>query len=115
MRPLALAQAGTTNWLASFAVAQTSLALIDAITVAGAYGLYVGLSGAALVYFWFFLPETAGVALEHMEGTYFTDPYLRLSSKREEADSVNTQKNEPLRSRLSENSSLLSATGTQQA
>jgi SP family myo-inositol transporter-like MFS transporter 13 len=53
-----------TNWIVNFMVSMTFLTLYGALTKQGAFGLYAALTAISAVFFYFFLPETLGVALE---------------------------------------------------
>lgn len=55
------------NWLCSFIVTLTFLQLLNAITPYGTFWLYGGLAFVAVVFVYFFLPETKGKSLEEIQ------------------------------------------------
>lgn len=59
------------NRLMNATVSMTFLSLATAITIGGAFYLFAGISVVALLFFFFFCPETKGKPLEEME-TLFT-------------------------------------------
>ena len=66
LRGAALAVSGAANWVANFAVTLTFLPLLKSVGLAGAYGLY-GLGAVfSLLFVWFCVRETKGMALEEM-------------------------------------------------
>ncbi len=67
VRSKAMSVATIANWLANFIVAQTFLTLSSAITRAGVFFLYAGLSVLALVFFVRKVPETGGRSLEEIQ------------------------------------------------
>ncbi len=66
MRGAALAVSGATNWAANFAVTVTFLPLLNAVGLAGAYGLYTVAAVLSLPFVWAAVRETKGRTLEEM-------------------------------------------------
>ena len=66
MRGAALAVSGATNWVANFAVTVTFLPLLNAVGLAGAYGLYTVAAVLSLPFVWAAVRETKGRTLEEM-------------------------------------------------
>ena len=74
VRAVGVGQAIFFNWMCNYAVAQSFLSLVDAISYAGTFAIYLGISivGGCLLYR--YLPETMGHNLEGLEA-FFHDPY----------------------------------------
>ena len=66
LRGAALAVSGATNWVANFAVTVTFLPLLNAVGLAGAYGLYAVAAVLSLLFVWTAVRETKGKTLEEM-------------------------------------------------
>ena len=66
MRGAALAVSGATNWLTNFAVTVTFLPLLNAVGLAGAYGLYALAALVSLPFVWALVSETRGKTLEQI-------------------------------------------------
>jgi Sugar (and other) transporter len=66
LRGAALAVSGATNWVVNFAVTVTFLPLLDAVGLAGAYGLYAMGAMLSLPFVWAAVRETKGKTLEQM-------------------------------------------------
>jgi SP family sugar:H+ symporter-like MFS transporter len=66
MRGAALAVSGATNWVANFAVTVTFLPLLNAVGLAGAYGLYTVAAVLSVPFVWAAVRETKGRTLEDM-------------------------------------------------
>ena len=66
MRGAALAVSGATNWVTNFAVTVTFLPLLNAVGLAGAYGLYAVAAAFSLPFVWTLVRETRGKTLEQM-------------------------------------------------
>jgi SP family sugar:H+ symporter-like MFS transporter len=64
MRGAALAVSGATNWAANFAVTVTFLPLLNAVGLAGAYGLYTVAAVLSVPFVWAAVRETKGRTLE---------------------------------------------------
>lgn len=64
VRGSAMAVATLFNWAFNFGVSYTFLTLIQAITKSGAFWFYVVLGVCALIFFWFFVPETKDKSLD---------------------------------------------------
>jgi hypothetical protein len=56
------------NWTANFFVSTFFLTLTGAISVEGTFWLYAGFGVAAIVFFFFRLPETKNRSLEEISG-----------------------------------------------
>jgi hypothetical protein len=54
------------NWAANFVVSTFFLTLTGAITIEGTFWLYAGFGVAAIVFFFFRLPETKNRSLEEI-------------------------------------------------
>ena len=74
VRAVGVSQAIFVNWMLNYLVSQTFLTLADAIGYNGTFGLYAGFAGAGGLLMYRYLPETAGLRLEAIEGL-FQDPY----------------------------------------
>ena len=55
------------NWLCSFAITKTFSMLIDSLTEAGTFWFYGGLAFIAVLFVYFFVPETKGKSLEEIQ------------------------------------------------
>ena len=66
MRGAALAVSGATNWMMNFGVTVTFLPLLNAVGLAGAYGLYAAAAAVSLPFVWACVRETRGKTLEQM-------------------------------------------------
>jgi SP family sugar:H+ symporter-like MFS transporter len=66
MRGAALAVSGATNWAANFAVTVTFLPLLNAVGLAGAYGLYTVAAVLSVPFVWAAVRETKGRTLEEI-------------------------------------------------
>lgn len=58
------------NRLMNATVSMSFLSISTAITIGGTFFLFAGISVAALIFCYFFLPETKGVPLEEMEAAF---------------------------------------------
>ncbi|XP_047312832.1 probable polyol transporter 6 [Impatiens glandulifera] len=58
------------NRLMNAAVSMSFLSIVNAITIGGAFFMFCGMSVLALIFFYFFLPETKGKTLEEMEDVF---------------------------------------------
>ncbi|KAK4710224.1 hypothetical protein R3W88_004737 [Solanum pinnatisectum] len=58
------------NRLMNATVSMTFLSISAAITTGGAFFMFAGISVMALIFFYFFLPETKGKSLEEMEAVF---------------------------------------------
>ncbi|KAJ8544804.1 hypothetical protein K7X08_017387 [Anisodus acutangulus] len=58
------------NRLMNATVSMSFLSISAAITTGGAFFLFAGISVVALIFFYFFLPETKGKSLEEMEAVF---------------------------------------------
>jgi sugar porter (SP) family MFS transporter len=56
-----------TNWIVNAIVAFTFLKLVNALSPAGAFWVYAAVSIAALIWGYYYIPETKGVSLEQIE------------------------------------------------
>ncbi|KZT52532.1 general substrate transporter [Calocera cornea HHB12733] len=65
--------ATATNWSGNLLIGATYLSLIEAITTAGAFGLYAGLCFLGLVFVVCCYPETAGLSLEEVQMVFRHD------------------------------------------
>ena len=66
IRGRGVAVATAINWFAAWAVAQTFLSLVNAITTEGTFLLFAGFCVVTFVYVRWFLPETKGKTLEEV-------------------------------------------------
>lgn len=73
-RGTASALSTATNWTFNLIISMTFLSLSDAITKAGAFGLYSALAVLGLIFIFLFIPETKGRSLEDME-VLFLKPF----------------------------------------
>ncbi|KAG4987907.1 hypothetical protein JHK82_030258 [Glycine max] len=55
------------NRLTNAAISMSFISIYNAITIGGAFFMFAGISVIAWAFFYFFMPETKGVALEEME------------------------------------------------
>lgn len=76
IRGAALAISGATNWAANFTVTVTFLPLLNAIGLAGAYGLYAVAAAISLPFVWAAVRETKGKTLEQMADTTNLNRFL---------------------------------------
>ncbi|KAK4710222.1 hypothetical protein R3W88_004735 [Solanum pinnatisectum] len=58
------------NRLMNATVSMTFLSMMSAMTIAGVFFMFAGISVIALLFFYFFLPETKGKSLEEMEALF---------------------------------------------
>ncbi|KAH0719187.1 hypothetical protein KY285_015218 [Solanum tuberosum] len=58
------------NRLMNATVSMTFLSMMSAMTIAGVFFMFAGISVIALIFFYFFLPETKGKSLEEMEALF---------------------------------------------
>lgn len=58
------------NRLMNATVSMSFLSISAAITTGGAFFMFAGISAIALIFFYFFLPETKGKSLEEMEAVF---------------------------------------------
>lgn len=77
--------AATTNWVSNFIVSLTFLTIAEELTTQGAFLLYAGLSVVGLVFFYFCVPETKGIALVRVpdlfeEGLLQTRGFCKVNS-----------------------------------
>lgn len=70
VRGRGVAVATAINWFAAWAVAQTFLSLVDAISTEGTFLLFAGFCVVTFVYVRWFLPETKGKTLEEVQGMW---------------------------------------------
>ena len=76
VRGAALAVSGATNWMANFTVTVTFLPLLNAIGLAGAYGLYAIAAAISFPFVWAAVLETKGKTLEQMKDTTNLNRFL---------------------------------------
>lgn len=76
-RSFAMSCATTTNWVASGVVGTVTLPLIHLFGIGYFYLILAGFAVLSLLYFKFFLPETKGVSLEHIEKNLWSGKRLR--------------------------------------
>jgi len=76
VRSAGMSQAMFTQWVTNGIVSITFLSLSDGITTGGTFALFAAFSGIGGLLVHRYLPETAGVPLEHIE-KLFADPYPR--------------------------------------
>lgn len=55
------------NWVFNAVVAFTFLKLVNAFTPAGAFWLYAVIGIAAIIWGYYYIPETKGISLEKIE------------------------------------------------
>ncbi len=67
IRGLAMSVAVSCNWLFNFLVAMSFLTLIQTLHPSGTFTLFGALSVLALIFVYFFVPDTKGVSLEQIE------------------------------------------------
>ena len=72
LRAAGASAATVSNWSANLLVSVTFLSLITAIGKAWTFWLYAIMAGLAIVFVFFFVPETKGRPLEHID-KYWTD------------------------------------------
>ncbi|XP_049360544.1 probable polyol transporter 6 [Solanum verrucosum] len=58
------------NRLMNATVSMTFLSMMSAMTIAGTFFMFAGISIIALIFFYYFLPETKGKSLEEMEALF---------------------------------------------
>ncbi|KAK4710220.1 hypothetical protein R3W88_004733 [Solanum pinnatisectum] len=58
------------NRLMNATVSMTFLSMMSAMTIAGVFFMFAGISVIALIFFYYFLPETKGKSLEEMEALF---------------------------------------------
>jgi MFS transporter, SP family, galactose:H+ symporter len=73
VRGKGVAVATAVNWLAAWAVAQTFLTLVKAITTSGAFLVFAGFCALTFVFVRRFIPETKGKTLEQVQEMW-SDP-----------------------------------------
>jgi sugar porter (SP) family MFS transporter len=76
-RSFAMSCATTSNWFASGIVGAVTLPLINALGIGEFYLILAGFAVLSLIYFKFFLPETKGVRLEHIEKNLWDNKPLK--------------------------------------
>jgi len=67
VRGAGMSLASITNWLTNAIVAFTFLKLVNALTPAGAFWIYAGVGILAIIWGYYYIPETKGVTLEEIE------------------------------------------------
>lgn len=65
-RSVCVSAATTTNWVSNFAVSATFISLSRAMTPAGTFAMYGGISAVGLLWLWSVMPETKGKSLEEV-------------------------------------------------
>eukprot|EP00043_Microstomoeca_roanoka_P008454 m.81381 g.81381 ORF g.81381 m.81381 type:complete len:588 (+) comp14247_c0_seq2:59-1822(+) len=70
VRSAGTSYATATNWVFNLAVSLSFLSLTSALTEAGTFWLYSGISFLSIVYVYFALPETKGRSLEEIEALF---------------------------------------------
>ena len=80
VRAVGMSQVMIAQWLANALVAATFLSLADALTIGGVFAITAAITGLGGLCIYRYLPETAGVPLEHVERV-FDDPYPRVVRK----------------------------------
>lgn len=68
------------NWICNLGVSLSFLSLTNAITRAGTFWLYAGITLLSTVYVYFALPETKGKSLEDIENIFIERTYTRKNS-----------------------------------
>ncbi|XP_008440694.2 probable polyol transporter 6 [Cucumis melo] len=68
------------NRLMNAAISMSFISIYEAITIGGTFFMFAGISVIALIYFYFFLPETKGKSLEEIE-KLFGEPSPREDDK----------------------------------
>ena len=79
IRGRGVAVATAVNWLAAWAVAQTFLSLVGAITTEGTFLLFAGFCIVIFVYVRWFVPETKGRTLEEVQHLWSDPEQLRAA------------------------------------
>jgi len=67
IRGVGMSIASLTNWIVNAIVAFTFLKLVNALIPAGAFWIYAGVCVVAMVWGYYYIPETKGVSLEEIE------------------------------------------------
>jgi len=67
VRGIGMSIGSVSNWFFNGLVAFTFLKLVNALTISGAYWLYAIIGVAALIWGYYYIPETKGVTLEKIE------------------------------------------------
>ncbi|HBL74223.1 MAG: MFS transporter [Bacteroidetes bacterium GWF2_42_66] len=67
VRGVGMSIGSLSNWFFNAVVAFTFLKLVNAFSTAGAFWIYTGFSVAAIIWGYYFIPETKGVTLEEIE------------------------------------------------
>ena len=80
LRAVGMSQVMVAQWRTNALVAATFLSLADVLTIGGVFAITAAITGAGGVWIYHYLPETAGVPLEHVERV-FDDPYPRVVRK----------------------------------
>ena len=70
LRTAGASYATSTNWICNLGVSLTFLSLTEAITKAGTFWMYAGISVVSWAYCYFQLPETKGLTLEAIEDIF---------------------------------------------
>lgn len=70
LRAQGVSMAVAVNRITSGVLTMTFISLYKAITIGGAFFLYAGIASAAWIFFYTFLPETRGKALEEVEALF---------------------------------------------
>jgi len=67
VRGVGMSIGSLTNWFVNAIVAFTFLKLVNALTPAGAFWVYAGVCVLAMIWGYYYIPETKGVSLEDIE------------------------------------------------
>lgn len=76
-RDFGIAASTLTNWVANFLVGITFLSMLNGFGSGATFGIYAALNALFFVFTIFFVPETKGVTLEHIEENLMSGKPLR--------------------------------------